>query len=104
MSLKKRAARTGAYAGLGYLGGLLLEMGIEYVTGIDFAEAVWSLAVTSGLVGAGLANRDLIEAASRQIERHFGVDPKLIDEDQWNEFQRLYPRMAEPLRKALQIG
>jgi len=104
MSWKKRVARTGAYAGLGYLGGVLLEMGIEHVTGIDFAEAVWSLAAASGLVGAGLANRDLIEAAGRQIERHFGVDPKLISEDQWNEFQRLYPRMAEPLRKALQLG
>src|SRR5690606_42079230 len=67
----RRAAKTAGAGGLGFLGGILLEHGIEAVTGLDFVDGV--LAVAGAVVGIGAVNRDVIETAARQIERRFGV-------------------------------
>ncbi|MBO8142680.1 MAG: hypothetical protein H0Z37_10995 [Firmicutes bacterium] len=96
-----RAAKTAAAGGVGYLGGILLEHGIEALTGMDFVDGV--LAVAGALVGAGAANRDMIEAAARQIERRFGVPAHMISKEQWDEWKKDAPRYAAAIEKALAI-
>lgn len=97
----RRAAKTAGAGGLGFLGGILLEHGIEAVTGLDFVDGV--LAVAGAVVGIGAVNRDVIETAARQIERRFGVPAHMITEEQWKEWKKEAPRFAANIEKALGI-
>jgi hypothetical protein len=48
-------------------------------------------------------NRDLVEAAARNIEQMFGKDPLDITEAEWRQFKEMNPKTAEWLEKALKI-
>ena len=43
--MKKRVAKTAAAGGLGFLAGLLLERGLESLTGMDFVDGVFAVDV-----------------------------------------------------------
>ena len=86
---------------LGFLGGILVEHGIETVTGVDFINGVCEIAGT--IIGLSLVNRDLIEAAYDAIRRETGKEPAMIDEKEWESFKRANPNTARYLEKALAI-
>lgn len=96
-----RLAKTAAFGGVGYLGGLLLEHGIESVTGLDFVDGLF--AVAGSVLAAMYVNRDMVEAASQNIKAMFGKDPIYITEGEWKQFKRKYPNTAEWLEKALEV-
>ena len=55
------------------LAGLLLERGLESLTGLDFVDGLF--AVSGSVLAALSVNRDLVKAAARNIEQMFGKDP-----------------------------
>ena len=99
--MKKRVAKTAAAGGLGFLAGLLLERGLESLTGMDFVDGVFAV---GGAVLASLqVNRDLVEVASKNIRDMFGKDPLEISEEEWNLYKEKYPKSAVYLEKALGV-
>jgi hypothetical protein len=96
-----RLAKTAAFGGVGYLGGLLLERGLESVTGINFVDGLF--AVAGSLLGAMYVNRDMVEAASQNMKVMFGKDPIYITEGEWKQFKSKYPKTAKWLEKALEV-
>ncbi len=93
--------RTAVGGALGFLGGILVEHGVEALTGADFVNGVAEVA--GAVLGAALVNRDLIETSYTQIKRQFGKEPAEITKDEWNQFKRENPKTADYLEKALQI-
>lgn len=69
----RKIAKTTAAGGAGFLAGLLLEKGLESLTGLDFVDGLF--AVSGSILAALSVNRDLVEAAARNIEQMFGKDP-----------------------------
>mgnify|MGYP007076491167 CR=1 FL=1 len=97
----RKVVKTTAAGGAGFLAGLLLERGLESLTGIDFVDGLFAV---SGSVLAMLSvNRDLAEAAARNIRQMFGKDPLEITEGEWRQFKEANPKTAEWLEKALGI-
>jgi hypothetical protein len=96
-----RLAKTAAFGGVGYLGGLLLERGLESITGLDFVDGLF--AVAGSVLGAMYVNRDMVEAASRNMRVMFGKDPIYITEGEWKQFKSKYPETAKWLEKALEV-
>ncbi len=96
-----RLAKTAAVGGVGYLGGLLIERGLESVTGLDFVDGLF--AVAGSVLAAMYVNRDMVEAASRNIKVMFGKDPIQITEGEWKEFKKKNPKTAQWLEKALDV-
>ncbi len=94
-----KAMKTAAGGTIGFLGGLLLEHGIESIFGIDFINGVCEVAGV--VLGASLVNRDLAEAAYRQIKRSTGKEPAEITEAEWRQFKTEHPNTAAYLEKAL---
>jgi len=97
----ERITRTGAAGGAGFLGGLLLEKGLESLAGVEFVDGV--MAVAGSAISAAHVNRDLIEAASRNIRHKFDKEPEKITKEEWKEYKEEYPKSAEYLEKALGI-
>lgn len=93
--------RTAVGGTLGFLGGALLEHGIEALTGADFINGVAEVA--GAVLGAALVNRDLIESGYTQIKRQFGKEPAEITQDEWNTFKKDNPKTATYLEKALEL-
>lgn len=93
--------RTAVGGTLGFLGGVLVEHGIEALTGADFINGVCEVA--GAVLGAALVNRDLIETSYTQISRRFGKEPAEITKDEWNTFKKENPKTAAYLEKALEI-
>ena len=93
--------RTAAGGAIGFLGGILVEHGIEALTGTDFINGVAEVA--GAVLGMALVNRDLIETAYTQINRRFGKEPAEISKDEWEAFKKDNPKTAEYLEKALAI-
>jgi hypothetical protein len=96
-----KIVRTTAAGGVGFLAGLLLERGLESLTGLDFVDGLF--AVSGSVLAALSVNRDLVKAAARNIEQMFGKDPLEISEGEWRQFKELNPKTAEWLEKALKI-
>jgi len=96
-----RLVKSAAGGGLGYLGGILVEHGIEAVFGIDFINGVCEIAGT--VMGLSMVNRDLVTAAYEAIERETGKEPAAISKDEWERFKKENPNTAKYLEKALQI-
>lgn len=96
-----RLVKTAAFGGVGYLGGLLLERGLESVTGFDFVDGLF--AVAGSVLAAMYVNRDMVEAASGNMKAMFGKDPIHITEDEWRQFKKKYPSTAQWLEKALEV-
>ncbi len=94
-----KAMKTAAGGTIGFLGGLLLEHGIESLFGIDFINGVCEVA--GAVLGAGFVNRDLVEAAYRQIKHSTGKEPAQITETEWKQFKAEHPNTAAYLEKAL---
>ena len=99
--MSKRTTKTALAGGVGFLGGLLLERGLESLTGLDFVDGVF--AVGGAVLAALHVNRDLVEAASENIRAMFGKDPLEITEEEWNLYQAKYPKSAVYLERALGI-
>ena len=97
----RKIAKTTAAGGAGYLAGLLLEKGLESLTGLDFVDGLF--AVSGSILAALSVNRDLVEAAARNIEQMFGKDPLEITESEWRQFKETNPKTAEWLEKALKV-
>ena len=93
--------RTAAGGTIGFLGGILVERGIEALTGTDFVNGVCEVA--GAVMGAALVNRDLVETAYTQIKRQFGKEPAEITQDEWKSFKKDNPNTAKYLEKALAI-
>ena len=93
--------KTTAAGGAGFLAGLLLERGWESLTVLDFVDGLF--AVSGSILAALSVNRDLVQAAARNIEQMFGKDPLEITESEWRQFKELNPKTAEWLEKALKI-
>lgn len=93
--------RTAVGGTLGFLGGILVEHGIEAVTGVDFINGVCEVA--GAVMGAALVNRDLVETAYTQIKRTFDKEPAAITEEEWQSFKSDNPNTARYLEKALAI-
>lgn len=96
-----RLAKTAAFGGVGYLGGLLLERGLESVTGLDFVDGLF--AVAGSVLAAMYVNRDMVEAATQNMKAMFGKDPIHITEGEWKQFKKRYPKTARWLEKALEV-
>lgn len=96
-----RLFKTAAVGGAGYLGGLLLERGLESLTGLDFVDGLF--AVGGSVLAALSVNREMVEQAARNIRQMFGKDPMQISEDEWNQYKAAYPKTAELLEKALKV-
>jgi hypothetical protein len=86
---------------LGFLGGALVEHGIQALTGTDFINGVAEVA--GAVMGVAFVNRDLIESAYTQIQRQFGKEPAEISKDEWEAFKKDNPSTANYLEKALAI-
>jgi hypothetical protein len=99
--MKDTIKRTAAGGTIGFLGGVLVEHGIEALTGADFVNGVCEIA--GAAMGAALVNRDLVETAYAQIQRQFGKEPAEITKDEWNSFKQDNPNTAKYLEKALAI-
>jgi hypothetical protein len=97
----KKILKTTAAGGAGFLAGLLLELGLESLTGLDFVDGLF--AVSGSVLAALSVNRELVEAAALNIERMFGKDPLDITEAEWHQFKEVNPKTAEWLEKALRI-
>ncbi|MDI9458214.1 MAG: hypothetical protein QM373_00640 [Bacillota bacterium] len=93
--------KTTTAGGVGFLAGLLLERGLESLTGLDFVDGLF--AVSGSILAALSVNKELVKAASRNIEQMFGKDPLEITESEWRQFKELNPKTAEWLEKALKI-
>jgi hypothetical protein len=93
--------KTTTAGGVGFLAGLLLERGLESLTGLDFVDGLF--AVSGSILAALSVNKELVKAASRNIEQMFGKDPLEITEGEWRQFKELNPKTAEWLEKALKI-
>ena len=65
--------KTTTAGGVGFLAGLLLERGLESLTGLDFVDGLF--AVSGSILAALSVNKELVKAASRNIEQMFGKDP-----------------------------
>jgi len=96
-----RIVKTTAAGGVGFLAGLLLEQGLESLTGLDFVDGLF--AVAGSVLAALSVNRELVRAASRNIEQMFGKDPLEISESEWKQFKDANPKTAEWLEKALKV-
>ncbi len=99
--MSDKLKRTAVGGTLGFLGGALVEHGIEALTGVDFINGVAE--VGGALMGAAFVNRDLIETAYTQIKRQFGKEPAEITKDEWDAFKKDNPNTAKYLEKALAI-
>lgn len=98
MDRLKKSAIGGS---LGFLGGILVNHGIETVFGVDFIDGVCEVA---GMVlGISMVNRDLVEQAYDTIKRETGKEPASISKDEWDRFKKDNPNTAKYLEKALQI-
>jgi len=97
----KRATKSAVGGSLGFLGGVLVEHGIQAVFGIDFIDGVCEIA--GAVLGLTMVNRDLIEAAYETIQRETGKEPAMITKDEWESFKKENPNTAKYLEKALQI-
>jgi len=97
----KRTSKTALGGSLGFLGGILVEHGIQTVFGVDFIDGVCEIAGT--VLGMTMVNRDLIEAAYEAIQRETGKEPAMISKDEWEKFKKENPNTAKYLEKALQI-
>jgi len=93
--------RTAVGGTIGFLGGVLLEHGIEALTGADFINGVCEIA--GAVMGVALVNRDLVESAYNQIRRQFGKEPAEITRQEWDAFKKENPNTAKYLEKALSI-
>ena len=93
--------RTAVGGTLGFLGGVLVEHGIQALTGVDFINGVCEVA--GAVVGMTLVNRELIETAANQMRRQFGKEPAEISRDEWDAFKKDNPATAKYLEKALAI-
>lgn len=96
-----RIKRTLAAGTGGYLAGLLLERGLESITGLDFVDGV--MAVGGSILAALYVNRDIVEGAANNIRTMFGKDPLDITEAEWAQYKAKYPTTAMYLEKALRI-
>ncbi|NLL49486.1 MAG: hypothetical protein GX249_13010 [Firmicutes bacterium] len=96
-----KIVKTTAAGGVGFLAGLLLELGLESITGLDFVDGLF--AVSGSVLAALSVNRELVKAASRNIEQMFGKDPLEISEQEWRQFKEVNPKTADWLEKALKI-
>jgi hypothetical protein len=99
--MKKRVTKTAVAGGVGFLGGLLLEQGLESLTGLDFVDGVF--AIGGSVLAAMHVNRDLVEVAAENIKAMFGKDPLEITEDEWKQYKAKYPKSAVYLEKALGV-
>jgi hypothetical protein len=97
----ERVKQTLVAGGGGYLAGLLLEHGIESVTGLDFVDGV--LEVGGAILATMLINRDLVEGAATNIRHLFGKDPLEISESEWRQYKQFNPKTAYFLEKALKV-
>ena len=96
-----KTMKTAAGGTIGFLGGILVEHGIESLFGVDFINGVCEIA--GAVLGITLVNRDLVEAAYRQIKLTTGKEPAEITRDEWNAFKKEHPNTAKYLEKALQV-
>jgi hypothetical protein len=99
--MNERVVKTAVAGGIGYLGGLLLEQGLESLTGLDFVDGIF--AVGGSVLAALHVNRDMVAAISDNIRTMFGKDPLEITEGEWNEYKAKYPKSAMYLEKALRV-
>jgi hypothetical protein len=99
--MNQKIVKTAVAGGVGYLGGLLLEQGLESLTGLDFVDGIF--AVGGSILAALHVNRDMVETISDNIRTIFGKDSLEITEDEWNEYKAKYPKSAIYLEKALRI-
>ena len=96
-----RMKNTVFQGALGYLGGILIEHGLEALTGADFVNGVFE--ITGAVLGVANANKDLIQHVHDTIVRNFGKEPVELTEEEWNTYKRRYPYAAEYLERALKI-
>lgn len=96
-----QVVKTAAGGAIGFLGGILVEHGIESVFGVDFINGVCEIA--GAVLGMALVNRDLVEASYRQIRRSTGKEPAEITQAEWETFKRENPATAKYLEQALKI-
>lgn len=99
--MKDSIKRTAVGGTIGFLGGVLVEHGIEALTGADFINGVCEVA--GAVLGMTLVNRELVETAYTQIKRQFGKEPSEISKDEWDSFKKDNPATAKYLEKALAI-
>jgi len=97
----ERIKKTVVQGSLGYLGGILVDNGLEALTGIDFVNGVFEIA--GAVLGIANANRDLIQQTHDNIVRSFGKEPVDLTEEEWKTYKRRYPHAAAYLERALQI-
>ncbi len=93
--------KTAAGGTIGFLGGILVEHGIEAVFGVDFVNGVCEIA--GAVLGMAMVNRDLVEAAYRQIRLSTGKEPAEITAAEWDTFKKENPATARYLEQALKI-
>ena len=97
----ERIKKTIVQGTLGYLGGIMVDHGLEALTGVDFVNGVFEIA--GAVLGVANANRDLIQQAHDTIVRSFGKEPVELTEEEWNTYKRRYPHAAAYLEQALRI-
>ncbi|MCB1152736.1 MAG: hypothetical protein H6684_16350 [Deltaproteobacteria bacterium] len=93
--------KTAAGGTIGFLGGALFEQGIESVLGVDFVNGVCEIA--GAVAGMAYVNREMVDAAYRQIKMYTGKEPAEITEAEWLAFKLDHPNTAKYLEEALRI-
>ena len=93
--------RTAVGGTIGFLGGVMLEHGIEALIGVDFVNGVCEIG--GAVLGAAMVNRDLVESAYKQIKRTTGKEPAQLSREEWDSFKKENPNTAKYLEKALSI-
>ncbi|MBW2147089.1 MAG: hypothetical protein JRG73_11765 [Deltaproteobacteria bacterium] len=96
-----RIKKTFVQGSLGYLGGILVDHGLEALTGVDFVNGMFEIA--GAVLGVANANRDLIQQLHDTIVRSFGKEPVELTEEEWKSYKQRYPHAAAYLERALQI-
>ena len=96
-----RFRKTITSSSLGFIGGLLLEHGIEAFTGVDFVNGVCEIA--GAVLGAAYVNRDLAETIVTNCQRIFHKEPIELTRQEWDDYRKRFPASAEWLEKALQV-
>jgi hypothetical protein len=84
---------------LGGLAGFIVNRGLESATGMDFVDGVFEIAGAS--LGVINANRDLIQLAYESAVKVTGKEPKDLNNDEWEQVRKKYPRAVEYLERAL---
>ncbi|MFC1554957.1 hypothetical protein ACFL7D_10000 [candidate division KSB1 bacterium] len=84
---------------VGGIAGLIVEHGLQMLTGTDFIDGVLEIAGVS--LGIANANRDLIEQAYDTVKTRLDKEPKDVSQEEWDDLRKEYPKVVDYLEKAL---